>query len=324
MKIKPYHRKKIERFLKEFYSYYNEKYTVFHFVRFLKLRLKQNKDAWIAVTGETGVGKSYFVLICQILFGRPFSLIDNVTYIPKGLEIVQKFDKLRFNTLLIDEAAKELRGIFWQKEGQKQVTTAAMTERYKNNAVFLNMPNFDDFTKSLRRTSIIFRAMVIYRTKTHARVVIQRRSRNPRSKDPWGDDIANKMYEKAEKKRELDNEALLKIERAIPNTIMDFIIPDLSQVLPEVTEEYERLKLESRHKDLTETAKASEKASKTYYKNKYEKLLSKAAKAFCLNTLDLGKCKVTKQDIAGYLNISTETLNKYLKMEEKPDIEATS
>ena len=41
MKIKPYHRKKVTEYLKNFYEYFpEEKYTIFHFVRYLKLRLK--------------------------------------------------------------------------------------------------------------------------------------------------------------------------------------------------------------------------------------------------------------------------------------------
>ena len=61
----------------------------------------------MGVSGETGTGKSYFVLMTQILFGRPYSLTENVCYIPKGNEIEEKFKKLDFNTLLIDEAARD-------------------------------------------------------------------------------------------------------------------------------------------------------------------------------------------------------------------------
>ena len=249
MKIKPHHRKTVQFYLKQFYKYYpEEKYTIFHFVRFLKLRLKNNKDAWIGVSGETGGGKSLFGIMCLILFGRPASLTENIAYIPKGDEISQKFSRLTFNMLLVDEAAAEMRGVNWQNKAQQKVNTQAMTDRFKNNAVFMNMPHFDEFTKSMRRGSLIFRAVLIYRTNTHARIIIQRKSRNWRSEDPWGDKLANEKYKNLEfkKRKEITNENMLEIERSIPNTILDFIIPNLEKILPEITNEYETLKIASR------------------------------------------------------------------------------
>jgi len=54
-KITKKERNKLEIYLKEFYKYYpREKYTVFHFVRNFKRRLKDNKDAWCGVSGTTG------------------------------------------------------------------------------------------------------------------------------------------------------------------------------------------------------------------------------------------------------------------------------
>ena len=251
MKITPKMRKRLIYYLHEFYKHYpEEKYTIFHYVRYLKQRLKRNKDAWTGLSGETGGGKSYTLLMVGILFGRPFDLKKNMAYIPKGKEILDKFSKLKFNVFGIDEAAREMRSVNWQSKAQQEVNMAAMTERYLNNAVFLAMPNFDEFTKSMRRTSLIFRAIVVYRTKEYARVIIQRKSRNWRSDDPWGDKVANAQYERLDKKKkEITNDMILTIERSIPNTIMDFIIPNLELILPEVTEEYKRLKMESRNEE---------------------------------------------------------------------------
>ena len=55
MKITYEHRKNLKFYLKTFYSYYpSERFTIFNFVRFLKKRLRNNKDAWFGVSGETG------------------------------------------------------------------------------------------------------------------------------------------------------------------------------------------------------------------------------------------------------------------------------
>jgi len=318
MKVKPPQRKKVAYYLKEFYKHYpQEKYTVFHFVKYLKLRLKNNKDAWIGVSGDTGCGKSLFVIMCQILFGRPFDLTKNITYIPRGEEIIQKFLALKFNTLCIDEAAKQMRAVQWQDKSQQQVNIAAMTERFLNNAVFLNMPNFNEFTKSMRTGSILFRAIIPYRTKTFARVIIQRRSRNWRSDDPWSDKLANTRYDNLEKKRkEITNDIILNIERGMPNTIMDFIVPNLSLILPEVTKEYEKLKQESRgiqqQKDQQEG-----KGKSTFYKNKYEKIMTKMAKVLYNNELDIGITRVTKSQVAEAMGVGMDTFNRYLRKESK-------
>lgn len=307
MRINPKHRKKVVNYLRKFYSYYpKEKYTVFHFVRYFKKRLKNNKDAWLAVSGATGTGKSYFVLMSMILTGRPMTLTDNVCYIPKGSEIRDKFKKLKFNTLLIDEAAKEMRGVNWHSKAQQEVNVDAMTERYLNNMVYLNIPNFRELTKPMREGSILFRVIIPYRTRTHARVIVQMKSRNFRSDDPWNDKAANKIYEKMEKRRiEITNEKMLDIERGLPNTIMDFMVPNLELILPEVTDEYKRLKIESRG-EVEELNKPRD-----IYKEKYTQTLQKISKMLYNNEFN-GEKKVTKADISRALDITPTTLNKYL------------
>jgi len=319
MKITRQHRKKLTFYLKEFYKRYpQEKFTVFHFVRNFKERLKNNKDAWCAVSGDTSVGKSLFVLMSMVLFGRPMTLKDNVAYIPKGNEIIEMFDKLIFQCLLIDEAAREMRAVNWQNKAQQNVNVRAMTDRFKNNWVFLNMPNFNEFTKSMRRGNLMFRIIIPYRTDLYARVIVQRKQRNWRAEDPWYDDLANKRYEAALKKyKELDNNVVLTIERGLPNTVMDFIIPNLELILPEITNEYERLKAESRKDEDLQTPQDK----KDMYKDKYQELLEKVTKVLFYNKLDLGAVRVTKVDIAKSMGIDVSTFNKYLDKDTQTQLD---
>ena len=313
MRISKEHRKKLLYYLNEFYSHYpTEKYTILHFVKYFKLRLKNNKDSWMSVSGETGSGKSLFVIMAMILFGRPMNMETNITYLPTGNEIIDKFNKLNFNCLLVDEAAKDLRSIDWQKKSQKEVTTKAMTDRFKNNWIFLNIPNFNDLTKTLKHTNIIFRSIVVYRTNTFARIVVQRKSRNWRDEDPWGDKLANEKYKKVFKKyREIDNDLILNIEKSLPNYVMDFIIPNLELILPDVTEEYERLKIQSREEKPEELQKDKKI---DIYRAKYDTIMNIISKLLINNELGLGKVRVTKQEIANKLGISTQTLSKYENM----------
>lgn len=317
MKIRPKDRKLVFYYLKGFYKRYpNEKWTVFHFVRYFKDRLKMNKDAWVAVTGDTGSGKSLFVLTCMILFGRPMNLTDNISYIPKGTEIIDKLNRLEFQTFLIDEAAKEMRSVNWQSKAQQEVNTFAMTERWKNLWVFLNMPNFNEFTKSMRLGNIYFRCHVLYRNDKYARIIVQRKSRNWRSDDPWYDKNASDIIDKMTRRYgELSNEQLLNVERRLPNTIMDFIVPNLTIILPEIVGRYEELKKESRGEEFKE--KEDNIKTKDKYKLKYQELLKRVSRVLINNELQYGEKKITRDRIAQSLNVSNTMLAKYYKEPEE-------
>ncbi|MCK5022219.1 MAG: hypothetical protein KAR54_03160 [Candidatus Pacebacteria bacterium] len=258
-------------------------------------------------------GKSYLVLMSMILMGRKMDLQNNVAYIPKGSEIIDKFKKLNFQSFLIDEAAREMRAINWQSKAQQEVNMAAMTDRFKNNWVFLNMPNFKEFTKSMRRGNLLFRVVIPYRNELYARVIIQRKSRNWRSEDAWGDEAANKKYEYLIKRnKEITNDIILGIERSLPNTVMDFIVPNLELPLPNITKEYERLKTESRI--LAEVEKTFN-PKENLYKDKYQEMLIKITKILSLNKLGIGQIQVSRKAMSDALGISPETFNKYLKLE---------
>jgi len=259
-------------------------------------------------------GKSRTVLMIQILFGRPFSLIDNVAYVPKGKEIMEMFDKLNFNTLLVDEAAREMRSVNWQSKQQQGVNTKAMTDRFKNNMVFLNMPNFNEFTKSMRQTNLEFRIIIPFRTKNYARVIVQRKNRNWRSDDPWSDGDADKRYERMQKKYgEISNDVILNIERKLPVYVMDFIVPDLEKVLPDVIEGYEKLKKDSRE----EEEEQAPETQRNKFKVKYEDLFERLTKLLWFNKLGIGTRKITKKEVCEELGVSSDAFNKFLKLPPK-------
>lgn len=319
LRINPEHRKKLKFFLKKFYARFpHERYTIFHFVRALGLRLRDDKDVWCGVSGETGTGKSLFVLMAMILSGRPMNLRDNISYIPKGNEIEEKFDNLKNGWLLVDEAAKEMRSVNWQSKAQQNVNTKAMTDRFKSNCVFMNMPNFAEFTKSMKKSNIQIRCIVLYRTNQYARVVVSVRDRNMRSDDRWFDEEANKRYKKARKRdRILSNEKILKIERNLDGYVMDFIVPNLTIILPKVVDEYQSMKEESRIIAKEEETVQENKGNQ--YKDKYEDLLNMVSKLLIDNPLNIGVERVKREDIAKKLGVSEGTLSKYYQRDKIVD-----
>jgi len=82
--------------------------------------------------------------------------------------------------------------------------------------------------------------------------------------------------------------------------------------LPEITNEYERLKAASR----VTSSKHETKSGSTYYKDKYTTLMSKVAKIIFNNELGIGKVRLTKVDTATALGCTVETLNRYISMKE--------
>ena len=318
MKITEHHKKKLVFFLEKFYAAYpDERYTIFNYVKWMKERIyKRKKDIWEGVSGETGGGKSYFMIMALVLYGRKkTSLTRNITYIPEGAEIETAFNRLNREKLLIDEAAREMRAVNWQNKAQQSVNTKAMTDRFKGNWVSMAMPSFSEFTKSMKRGNIQFRTIVLFRTDKYARVIVQKKLSNWRADDAWYDKEADKKYEAAMRKNrgDLTDDQVLAIERSLPNTLMDFIIPDLSLILPDVCSEYERLKRESRIEKKAVDVKAKEKIDK--HKILYDDLLNRLSKVIINDELELRTRKKapSRDEIAEFLGISIYALGNGYK-----------
>lgn len=313
MKVCPDDRKKLVYFLKIFYSHFGkERFTIFHLVRYIKLRNNMDKDSWIAVSGGTGMGKSYLDLMIMVLFGKRMDLEKNICYNPDGLEVSKKFSVLRKNILMVDEAARDFRSVNWQSKSQQKMTMQALTDRFYNNVVLLNLPNFKELNKSMREGTVLFRLYCLYRSKNYARIVVHARSRNWRSEDPWGEKIGNDMHEKHEKRYGSPNDKeLLEIERKLPCYVMDFIVPNIGIILPNITEEYERLKLESRKETQGDEPdnKESNKVKKLEEMNKKVKMAKELYDALP------GSVTERKRKAADIMTMSYQTYTNYLKKE---------
>ena len=254
-------------------------------------------------------GKSMFVLMTQILYGRPFNLKKNVVYLPKAMEISTKMRNLEFSTLNVDEAVKAMRNTNHYDKDQQETTMLAQTERFRANWIFFLIPNFREMTKSMRDGSSEFRVVVIYKTETYARIIVQQKSPNFRSDDPWGDKEANDKYNRLiKRKKAITNQDKLKIERSLSNTVMDFMIPNLELILPNVTKRYLELKEESRIDE------ANDKQAERERIDRWRDIIApKLIRIIYDDTLGLREgAKITKQALKTELGISNELLNKLL------------
>ena len=243
-------RKKIKLYLKHYNKFVGQtSMNIFHLARNMKQRIKNGYDAWAGVSGETGTGKSQFVLMVIALMGRRFNLKDNVAYFPKGNEISNKFDKLNGGELLIDEAGKSMRGVNWHNKDAQGVNVKAMTDRFLGNTVWMNMPDYSEFMGSTKK-AFQFRIHLLYRDEVGAMVVVHRKIGYGITKEQWAETTSEKNFKDFTYKRRgsmiPNNFEKLSLHLRLPTYVMHFKVPALEWIVPEYIEAYQQLKVESR------------------------------------------------------------------------------
>jgi len=108
-------------------------------VEAIKNRLRNNKNALIAVIGETGSGKSYTALRLAELVDDDFS-IDKVCFRPS--EFVKAVRNARKHDVIVfDEAGVGIPAREWWSVQNRLLDYVIQTFRFKNLCVIFTMPN---------------------------------------------------------------------------------------------------------------------------------------------------------------------------------------
>jgi len=263
-------RKKIKVYLQHYNKFLDQtSMNIFHYSRYMKQRIKQGYDAWVGVSGETGTGKSQFVLMNCALMGRRFNLKDNVAYIPQGNEISDKFDKLNGGELLIDEAGKSMRGVNWHNKDAQGVNVKAMTDRFIGNTVYMNIPDYSEFMGSTKK-AFHFRIHLLYRDETGAMVVVHRKIGYGITKEQWAETTSEKNFKDFTYKRRgsmiPNNYEKLALHLRLPTYVMHFKVPALQWIVPEYVKAYEHFKKESRKENPEDEGKEMGSRQQGYIK----------------------------------------------------------
>ena len=112
------------------------------FTEIIKQRLEQNKNALIAVVGETGSGKSYSALRLAELIDDDFNVSGKVCFRP--IEFVKAVQRARKGAAIVfDEAGVGIPAREWWSIQNRLLDYVIQTFRFKNLCVIFTMPNLN-------------------------------------------------------------------------------------------------------------------------------------------------------------------------------------
>ena len=113
-----------------------------NFIDVIKNRLEQNKNALLAVVGETGSGKSYSALRLAELIDDDFNVSGKVCFRP--IEFVKAVQRARKGAAIVfDEAGVGIPAREWWSIQNRLLDYVIQTFRFKNLCVIFTMPNLN-------------------------------------------------------------------------------------------------------------------------------------------------------------------------------------
>ena len=206
------------------------------------MRLDDDHDLVIAITGDEGYGKSTLGEEIASTFDPQFHLIRNVAYLPTSKEVADKFHALpKKSAFLIDEAIKILYKLKWQDRLQLLINEMYATERWQNKLTLLCIPRFTDLNEQFRHHRVMVWIHIIERG---IGLIFVKDRFAFTSVDPWYLATIEKMIKDKRKwKRNIDiNDLVILLNRL--ETFNGYIL--FTKMDKETDEEYRRIKAEMR------------------------------------------------------------------------------
>lgn len=120
-------------------------------IRYIRQRIKQNKNFLCFISGPTGSGKSYSCLSIAEQLDPDFS-VDRVVF--RGVELMDLINsgKLKRGSVVIfEEAGVEMSSRNWQSTTNKMLNFLIQTFRHRNFILLFNSPYMDFVDASTRR-----------------------------------------------------------------------------------------------------------------------------------------------------------------------------
>lgn len=227
----------------------NHKYFHLCLESFAK-RTTNNQDATIAVSGDTGMGKTSMALAGSMILnkmGVKFNW-DNICYSMLDMpDIVEKATSEEANSYIIDEAIDVAEASGFMTRFNREVRKIGNKWRKKRNIYWWCIPDFVDLDPGIRNRLIKWWFHIIWqsdheeRSDRYAIAAFFRKDMNPFQSDKWG--IKDMRY----MRRGITNHlALMKYLRKIRSFVTFIAFP----ILPAVIEE----KYEQRSKEVLQNA----------------------------------------------------------------------
>jgi DNA-binding CsgD family transcriptional regulator len=127
---------------------------------YIERRIQRNQNVLIAITGQTGSGKSYSAIkICELMskqLGTTFT-VDNICFEPTEFMQLINSDKLsKGSCLILDETGVAINSRKWQSKTNILIGYVTQTFRHKNYIVIFNVPDFSFIDSALRKMFHIY------------------------------------------------------------------------------------------------------------------------------------------------------------------------
>jgi len=296
--------------VKEIEKFYNEKgnpkIDAFWLANIILKRLRNDKDFYCNIEGETGSGKSNLILLLSLLMCRyagnwrnkktgkvvnvyprttpldskeweqltiNFDFNKNMSFLDKTEELKNKYNELdKYMPFIIDEGSKNLHKYGWQNKLQQMLIQMSQTERYQNKAFFICFPNFKELTATFRNDRIKMRLYIYNRNmkQKFASCIISMKDVNRWIYDPWHMEDNAKNFETLLKRVPISSRTgyhILKVEKKLKGYAGNFEFPSLKHIAPRIWKIYMKFKIENATKKQEDTEET--KDSRNLMKWKY-------------------------------------------------------
>jgi len=266
----------------------NPKIDVFWLANMMLRRLRNDKDFYANIEGETGTGKSNLILLISLLMCRyagtwrdkssgkivqvyprttplnsndweqltvNFDFDKNMSFLDKTEELKNKYNNLdRYMPFIIDEGSKNLHKYGWQNKLQQMLVQMSQTERYQNKAFFVCFPNFKELTTTFRNDRIKMRLYIYQRSMSRkfASCIISIKDVNRWNSDPWHMEENAKNFEYVLRRVPAASrgpQQILNAEKKLKGYAGNFEFPSIKDIAPRIWKIYMKFKIENATKE---------------------------------------------------------------------------
>ena len=127
-----------------------EKERIYSIIKYIKNRIKNNKNFLCTITGPTGSGKTWSALSIASLLDSEFN-INRVIFRGRELmKLINEGDLKPGSVIIWDEAGVDLSNRNWQSVTNKMLNALLQTFRHRNFILFFTVP-YSDFVDSATR-----------------------------------------------------------------------------------------------------------------------------------------------------------------------------
>jgi len=287
--------KEMDELLQGVYDFYEErnnpKMNALWLSNLVLRRLRNDKDFYVNIEGETGMGKSNLTLLLALLMCRyagkwkhkvtgkivktfprttplhqdweqisvEFDFDMNMSFLDKTEELKNKYNSLdRYQPFIIDEGSKNLHKYGWQNKLQQMLVQMSQTERYQNKAFFVCFPNFKELTATFRNDRIKMRLYIYARhtNQNYASCIISMKDVNRWISDPWHMEENAKSFQYLLRRIPAASRSsthILFAEKKLKGYSGAFDFPSLKVISPRIWKLYMKYKVDNATKEQEDT-----------------------------------------------------------------------